>query len=184
MIFAVNPDGSWVYYYSYDSQGDPTAVYSSSGDIPTNEWYLGRETVYSYGSGYGDDGTINPRIPRLASIYVDYPEIYREFTLFPSASERLDIQCTVPSADSDESGNLVTTTHFYTSGPNQYAVQSVFRPDGTMTAYYYATNSAGTQLTNTVVTGAPDPTSSFVVDGVSNVTVLNTAGFLILGQFL
>ncbi|MGA2854442.1 MAG: hypothetical protein ABSE90_09990, partial [Verrucomicrobiota bacterium] len=90
---------------------------------------------------------------------------------------RLDIQCTASGAGWSDPGNLITTNLFYTSGPNQFALQSVIRPDGTMTAYNYITN--GLYQTNITVNGQANGSYSGVVDGVSNVVVLNYSGYTV-----
>jgi len=174
-----HPDGSWEYYTGYDMNGNPTSVYSSFEDAPVDSTSA-RRTVYFYNtnvvSGSGDNGTANPTVPRETVEYVNNTIVAQQFTAFPSASERLDIQCTVAGAAWNDSGNLITTNLFYTSGPNQYALEAVIRPDGTLTTYNYLTN--GTYETNFTVTGQPDSTgTNYVVDGVSNVTVLNSAGY-------
>ncbi len=105
-------------------------------------------------------------------------EVSRSYTVFPAANQRLNIQCVAAGARWNDAGNLITTNFYYTSGPNQFALQSVFRPDGTMTAYNYITN--GAYRTNIIVTGQPDPTGARVVNGVSNVVVLNYYGYNVL----
>jgi RHS repeat-associated protein len=177
-----HPDGSWEYYAGYTTNGQPTNVYSSFADVTLANYSNGRQTVYVYDPGAadvsasGDDGSISPNVARLTTTSVQNNEISRSYTVFPSVSERLDIQCTAAGAAWNDSGNLITTNLFYTSGPNQFALQAVIRPDGTMTTYNYITNSTGTYKTNITVTGQPNSTCTYVVDGVSNVTVLNLAG--------
>jgi YD repeat-containing protein len=179
----IHPDGSWEYYASYDPSGNPLIVYSSYGDAAVDDTSNGRQTVYVYDPGSagvsdsGDNGTANPNVPRQTITYVQGQEISCSYTVFPSVSERLDIQCTAsyPNDQWNSAGNLVTTNLFYTSGPNQFALQAVIRPDGTATVYNYITN--GICQTNITVTGQPDSTLTNIVDGVSNVTVLNSAGY-------
>ena len=186
------PDGSWTYYNGYDANGNPTDVFSSYGDVPSSDPWGAQEIQYTYDpvsagvSDSGDNGTSSPDTARLAVRMIegyegyDGYEVSRQYTVFPSAGVRLDIQCTVPRASWNDSGNLFTTNYFYTSGPNQFLPQSVIYPDQTMTAYGYGTSSAGTYSTNIVVTGAPDSSFATVVDGVSNVTVLNAGGYKVL----
>ena len=179
-----HPDGSWEYYNEYDPNGNPTDVYSSYEDVPLSDAFNGnnnaRETAYTYdpvaaGVSYsGDNGTADPNVPRLTIRYINGNKVSQSYTVFPSVSERLDIQCTNIGAAWNAPGNLITTNYFYSSGPNQFLSQSTLRPDGTMTAYYYATNA--TCQTNIVVTGEPDPTGTNIVDGVSNVVVVNIFG--------
>ena len=175
-----HPDGSWEYYSSYDASGNPAVVYSSFGDAAVGDTSNGRETDYTYDpsaagvSGTGDDGSLDPHVARLVVQKIQGSEVSRQYTVFPSVGMRLDIQCTAPGAAWNDPGNLVTTNVFYTNGPNQFALQAVFQPDGTMTAYNYITN--GTYQTNITVTGQPDPSGTHVVDGVSNVVVVNIFG--------
>jgi RHS repeat-associated protein len=182
--WVTHPDGSWQWYVSYDDNRNPTVVYSAFGDSTVDNWSDGaRETDYSYDpgvvSGSGDDGTINPSIPRQVVEYVQWQdvEVSRRYTAFLSVGVRLDIQCTTPGAAWNSAGNLVTTNLFYTNGPNQFLPEAIIFPDGTMTAYNYITN--GTYRTNIMVTGQPDPTYTYIVDGTSNRTVLNQWGYTV-----
>jgi RHS repeat-associated protein len=173
----IRPDGSQEYYNSYNAQGLLTDVHYSFQDDPT-----GRETTYDYDPsdavpGSGDDGSIQPSAPRRVIGYVEGHEVSRQYTIFQSAGVHLNIQCTTPGAAWNDSHNFVTTNLYYTSGPNQYSLKAVIQPDGTMTTYNYYIGSA--YQTNVTATGQPDPTYSYIVDGVSNVTVLNTAGSLV-----
>lgn len=175
-----HPDGSWENYTSYDANGNPTTVYSSFGDVSIANEGNARETTYNYSTtvvnGSGDSGTNNPTVPRETIQYINGNVVSLSYTAFPNVSERLDIQCTSPSASWNSPGNLITTNFYYAGGPNQFRLQTVIHPDGTLTTYNYFTNA--TYETNIVVTGQPDMTgTNYVVDGVSNVTVLNSAGF-------
>ena len=180
------PDGSWKWNANYDANGNPIDVYTSYGDIllsyaTNNSGGGAQHTVYTYDpeaagvSASGDDGTLNSIIPRLVIRSYGSTEVSRQYTVFPSAGVRLDVQCTVPGANWNDASNLTTTNTFYTNETNQYAMQTVLRPDGTMTAYNYITNAS--YQTNITVTGQPDASHSFIVDGVSNVTVLNASGY-------
>jgi RHS repeat-associated protein len=180
-----HPDGSWQYYASYDANGNPLIMYSSFQDVSPVNYSNGRESIYTYDpvaagvSSSGDNGTYNPFTPRKAITYINGAEASCQYAVFPALGVRWDIQCTQPYPNDqwNSTGNLVTTNYFYTSGPNQFSPQSVLRPDGTMTAYNYFTN--GVYQTNITVTGQPGPTGTYVVDGVSNVTVLNVSGYLV-----
>jgi RHS repeat-associated protein len=177
--YVVHPDGSWEYYQNYDSNGNPLAVYSSFQDVTSNNYANAREIAFTYTtsvvSGSGDNGTVNPNIPRKAVQSINGNVVSLSYTAFPAVNERLDIQCPSTSALWNSAGNLVTTNWFYGSGSNQFALQSVIRPDGTMTTYNYITN--GTYQTNITVTGQPDSTYTYIVDGTSNQTVLNQWGY-------
>jgi RHS repeat-associated protein len=172
-----HPDGSSEYYDSYDANGNPLVVYSSFQDDAD-----GRERDYTYdpttvASGSGDDGTQSPTTPRKVVEKIEGSPTSVRYTVFPSAGVRLDIQCLDPSASWNTSGNLVTTNIFYTNGPNQFALEFMVRPDGTVSAYNYITN--GSYQTNITVTGQPDSTGTNIVDGVSNVVVLNYFGYTV-----
>ena len=179
----VNPDGSWMWYAAYDTNGMATNVYSSFGNVATNNASNARRTLYTYNpvaavvSSSGDTGIYNALTPRRTITYIQEHEISRSYSVFPSVNARLDIQCTTPGAAWNASGNLVTTNYFFTSGPNQFALQYVIQPDGTMTTYNYITN--GLYRTNITVTGQANTSYTGVVDGVSNVVVLNYAGYTV-----
>ncbi len=173
--YVTHPDGSKEYYADYDTNGNPKTVYSMfadnvSGRVTTNVY----DPVAAGVSGSGDDGTLNKTTARLVVETVG-SEVSRRYTVFPSVGVRLDIQCTTPGVLWNDSRNLVTTNLFYTSGPNQFALQAVIHPDGTATTYNYITN--GTYQTNITVTGQPDSPFTHIVDGVSNQTVLNQWGY-------
>ncbi|MDR3574548.1 MAG: RHS repeat-associated core domain-containing protein [Anaerolineaceae bacterium] len=174
----VHPDGSQEHYVGYEANGLPNDVQYSFGDNST-----GREITYTYSpgaagvTGSGDNGTYNPTVPRRVIEFVEGTEVSRRYTVFPAADVRLDIQCTVQEADWNDAGNLTTTNRYYTSGPNQYAIKSTIRPDGTMTVYEYVTNAL--YRTNITVTGQPDSTYAHIVDGVSNQVVLNQWGQMV-----
>jgi len=173
----IHPDGSWEYYTSYTTNGLPEDVYSSFEDVPVASYTSGRETVYTYTSGAvsgsGDDSTLFALTPRKVQQFVVGTPVSVSYSIFPSAGVKIDVQGASSDAAWNDAGNLYTTNLFYTSGTNQYWLQAVIRPDGTMTAYQYY---PGTYLTNVVCTGMPDPTYSYVVDGTSNVTILNASG--------
>lgn len=176
-----HPDGSWELYNSYDANGNALQVFSSFGDVPIGNIYSARETDYTYTtnvvSGSGDTGVFNSVTPREVEELINSTEVSRRYTVFPAAGVRLDIQCTNSGASWNTSGNLVTTNLFYTNGPNQFLLMAVIRPDGTVTTYNYITN--GLYQTNITVTGQPDSTLTNIVNGVSNVTVLNLAGYTV-----
>ncbi len=115
-----NADGSWQYFSTYDAGGNPTLVYSSFGDVTTNNLSSARATYYYYDtnhvSGSGDIGVVSTNVPRCTIVDVQGQEISRSYTAFPSAYERLDIQCTVAGAAWNAAGNLFTTNYFITNG--------------------------------------------------------------------
>ena len=176
---ATYPDGSCNSYSSYDTNGNPTGVNSSLGDAPS-----GRVAGYNYNpsdpsvgvSALGDNGTLFINVPRLTTESVSGTEVSRQFTAFPAAGTRIDIQCTATSVGWNASGNLFTTNLFYTNGPNATAPQAVIRPDNTATFYNYLFSADGNYKTNISATGQPDAAYTHIIDGVSNITVVNLAG--------
>jgi hypothetical protein len=176
-----HPDGSWEYYASYDNSGRATQVFSAFGDAAVGDKVNGRETDYTFDpvaagvSGTGDNGTLNIYTPRLVVSKVQGQVVWQSYRVFPSAAINYHVQCTTPSPTGwSDPHNLITTNLYYTSGPNQFELMAVRRPDGTLTTYNYFTNSCRTNIT---ASGQPDPTDTYVVDGVSNVVVLNAAGY-------
>ncbi|HYG23206.1 MAG TPA: hypothetical protein VEH04_10525, partial [Verrucomicrobiae bacterium] len=170
-------DGSWEYYNQYDSVGRPEYVYSSFGDVETNNYTAARETRYYYGSGHGDDGTLFPETARKVEERIAGQMVSSRYSLFPQDGVRLDVRGTsAASSGWNDASNLFTTNRYYTSGPNQYRMKAVVREDGTMITHDYSTNSSGFR-TNIVVTGKPNNDYTLIVDGRSNRTVLNIEGF-------
>ena len=178
---AVHPDGSWQYYANYDNLGRRLQVYSSFEDVAVGSTSTAKETDYTYDPGTagvsssGDNGTLNIYTPRLIVQKIQGNEVSRSYSVFPSPGTNYQVQCTVAGAAWIAAGNLVTTNLYYTSGANQFYLKTTLFPDGTISAFNYATN--GNYRTNITVTGQPDPTSSYVVNGTSNVMVLNASGF-------
>ena len=95
-LWVVHPGGSWEYYYSYDTNGNPTVVYSSFEDIATNTYTSARQTTYDYTSspvsGSGDDDTISPSFPREVIQFIGGNEVSRSHSFFPSIGVRVDAQ--------------------------------------------------------------------------------------------
>jgi len=180
-----HPNGSWEYYAGYTTNGIPSDVFYGFGDAAAGDTSHAREIQSTFDlaavgqTGSGDNIAIHPTLPRMVVEYLQGTEVSRRYSLFPSVGVRLDIQCVTAGAAWNASDNLITTNLFYTNGPNQFALQSVLSPDGTMTFYNYLTNALGLSQTNIVVSGQPDPTDSYIVDGVSNQMVINQAGNLV-----
>jgi RHS repeat-associated protein len=171
------PDGSWEYHDQSDTEGRPTASYSSFGDEPLSNHYYGRASYYDYNpiTGAGDDGTISPNSPRSVSEYVGGQLISTRYTVFQSIGETLDVQCTANSANWNDSSNLITTNRYYTSGPNLYRLKGVYRTDGTGTLFDYGVNAGGTIYTNIVISGALD-SSGNVTAGTRTVSLESAEG--------
>lgn len=171
-----HPDGSWK-YYERDGSGRITATYSGFGDTPaptsgTPNPALCRKTEYDYNalSSSGDDGSSFYYVPRTTVEYAKGSEVSRHYTII-LPGERRDIRCQSPSVWWDASDNLVTITKYYTSGVNTNRVQSIERPDRTMTIVEYAQAVNGSQ-TNTVYTGQPNGSKTAITNGTKEVTIL------------
>ncbi len=175
----IYPDGSWVYYHSYNTNGLPVYEFRGFGDEEPGGWGS-RTTVYMYGPGYGDDGTINPHVPRKVIEYLQWHPVSCRYTLFPSPFTRIDVQCLDPQAQWDDPNNLFTTNKYYQDGPYQFMLKLVVHPDKTLTTYSYATNATGTLWTNIVAHGTPDPTYTTVIDGTITYSVITNSGWYLL----
>jgi RHS repeat-associated protein len=173
-----HPEGSWEYYHSYDSEGRPTQVYSSFGNVSSGSYSSGRLTTYTYGQlgSSPDDGDISPDSPRLVTETLQGYPLSKRYTVFPSAYVRLDIQCGDSLGSWNASDNLITTNLFYASGTNQFRVKAVVHPDRTMQTFDY-TNAASGYRTNITASGQPNSTFTHIVDGSSNRMVLNQFGY-------
>ena len=183
----VHPDGNWEYYY-YTQLADGTYakqyVYSGFGDSQANgtasgSTYNSRFTLYVYYDPYApldssDDGSIEPHTPRTVVEYVNSSAVSYRHVVF-SPGQRKDIQRLVPWNDASDPNNLVTTTKYYTSGPNLFRVQSVENPNGTMSFYDYASSTNAWQ-TNTVSTGQPNGGKTAIVDGTQSISILDPLG--------
>ena len=175
--------GSWEWFY-YDNIGRLSTVYSSrgniapGGDTPPSDAH---KTEYDYSAAVvascGDNGTVQVDTPRLV---VDYSggasyQPYTHYTAFPSASLRIGAQ-NVAFSDVwlwDAAGSLFTTNRYYDPPDNR--LKSVVQPDGTLQTFSYAAGT--TYITNRTASGQPNATFSRVIDGTTNVTVLNLANY-------
>jgi RHS repeat-associated protein len=183
----IHPDGSWQ-WFTYDGIGHYASVYSSLGDISPdgdNLPYLASRTDYDYGNSTvassGDDGSLYPDTPRCIREYQNQSEVSAHYTAFPSLGLRIDVQTVAPYVSQwDDPSSLFTTNRYYTSGPNTNRLKSVVRPDGTLETYDYAADVTGTYRTNMTASGKPDPTFSRVIDGTTNVSIVNLGGYPIL----
>ncbi|MEI6395741.1 MAG: hypothetical protein WCT12_32135, partial [Verrucomicrobiota bacterium] len=183
----IRPDGSWQ-WFTYDYAGRYNTVYSSLGNISPdgdNPPDDARRSQYYYNPGSvpgsGDDGTLQPDTPRLIVENEKGHEISDHYTAFPSADVRIDVQSTAPNVTAwSDPTSLFTTNRFYTNGPNQNRVKSVVHPDRTLQTFDYAADATGSYRTNMTASGQPDPNFSRVIDGTTNLTVVNLAGHTIL----
>jgi RHS repeat-associated protein len=178
----VHPDGSWEYYSYIDYTCQQVKrVYSGFGDLaapssePTDTSQC-RYAEYSYTPVTSADGGTNfVNSPRTTTTYLQNHAIAKSYlVVLPDQTQ--EIRCQDPSAAWNDSGNLVTTTLYYTNGANIGRVKSITNPDGTMIIYQYALAGDGTQ-TNTVSTG--QTTGTTITDGTQDVTVLGPYGQMI-----
>jgi len=177
---AAYPDGSWTTCDSRDPNGNPTSVAASFGDWDERQTLSTYDPVAAGVSASGDDGSLSPELPRLVSQVIDGAEVSRAYTVFPATGVRLDIQCTGAGAGWTNAGNLFTTNLFFTGGGNLNALRAVIHPDHTATFYNYTNSADGNYKTNITATGQPDTAYTHIIDGVSNVVVLNLAGYAVL----
>jgi RHS repeat-associated protein len=186
----IRPDGSWR-WFTYDTLGRYDTVYSSFGNVaPTGDSPPAgvRHTIYSYWpsgvSGSGDDGTAEPDTPRCMVEYENpisgYIAVSTHFTVFPSAGMRIDVQTTKRDVPWDDPSNLFTTNRYYTSGPNTNRLKSVVLPDSTLQTFDYAVDASGFYRTNLTASGQSDPTFSRVIDGTTNLAIVNLGGYPVL----
>jgi RHS repeat-associated protein len=181
----VHPDGSWEYYKYYDAAGQQLqAAYSGFGDqsAPTPSSGVNpsqcRYTQYSYTPvTLADGGTNFINSPRSATTYLLGNAIAQSYlVVLPGQTQQ--IRCQRPTANWNDTDNLVTITQYYTNGPNLGRVESVTNPDGTMTIYQYSQATDGSQ-TNTVSTGQPDGLGATITNGTQDVTILGPYGQMI-----
>jgi RHS repeat-associated protein len=175
----VRPDGSWEYYSSYDSSGRPVTVLSGIDSALTTSASLCRSIEYSYAPVTSvDDGTLRKDVARKEVEKWKGTIIGLTYRVYQPGQDQV-IRCVTPTALYNDPANLITTTRYFTNGPNNGSVQSISNPDRTMSIYDYATNSTGEFQTNIVVNGQPNGGGTAIVAGTSNVTVLGAVGQII-----
>jgi RHS repeat-associated protein len=181
----INPDGSWQ-WFTYDGSGRPSVVYSSYGDIaasgsspPTGAreiHYFYGDYAFTYVGSSGDDGTIEPDVPRYVSEYRGGTQVSARYTAIVSAGMRIEVQALNLAGNWDDAANLFTTNYYYTSGINQARLKSTVRPDKTFQTFNYADDATVSYTTNMTATGQPDTLYTKVIDGATNYSVINSAG--------
>lgn len=174
----IDPDGQWSYY---EYEGTGRVVREVSGFLNqgyTTDTNLCRSVVKDYTMlppEYGSSYSYNDRMtPRLEVEYLLGKEIRRTYRVELEYESRL-IVCQTPEAAWDATDNLVTITKLYSTGDWQNELASVENPDGTMSFYSYATNSAG-YFTNTVSSGLPNGGKTDVTKGTRTTTVIDPTG--------
>jgi RHS repeat-associated protein len=168
----IQPSGYWE-QYEYDlanrltkviSPFKDSALNSVSNSVPPAEENLHRVVTTSYGS-------TAPAVTVIEKLLGQ--EISRRYTVdFPG--ERRDIQCKSIGALWNDPSNLVTITKTSLGGASEGEVQSILRPDGTMSIYTYA--KTATQKTTTVKTGEPNAAKTDIIDGTKTVSVVDQFG--------
>ena len=170
----VQPSGYWE-IYQYDSSGRTIGVDAQFEDSPSEncngQCHI---TTTTYGTG-------DPAATVVETIQGQ--EISRRYTLHRQGGEVWDIQATAPNANWNSPNNLVTITRSYLGGLFEGKVQSVKRPDGTMTIYQYqyVASDGGSNLITTVSTGEPNGSGTAIVNGTKTVTTMNLGG-VVLGE--
>jgi len=174
---ATHANGSWE-YYEYDGRHVSTR-YTGYGDAsPPASGGGYTYTTYGYSPLVtGDAGTNRPDAPRMVSRYVDGTQVETTYYAYLPFEEQ-QIRCPRPYAPWYASDNLVTTTHYFDSGPYKSRIKSTLRPDGTMTLYDYADAQDGSR-TNTVWTGAPNTAKTAIIDGTREIQILGMFGQLL-----
>lgn len=168
----ITPGNHWE-RYAYQYPGNIVRRVTQYLDAPvatnTNQENTNRVTLYSYyldTDGFPTQATTNLLNGQQISWTTEHDAA--------NSSTETEIQTSDPSYSS--AYQLKTTTWFSQTPPFVGEPTQVLQPDGTMTFYSYAISADGTLRTNIVSTGQPDPSQSYIVDGSSNVIVLNQAG--------
>ncbi len=173
------PDRPWQ-RFSYDPLGRLLERVSQLGDAPPDAPAdQNRVARFDYSPAAvpnsGDDGSIEPLTPRRIDEYLKgIPVATRYTVLLPG--ERRDIHCPTPGNEWNHPSNLVTVTRYFLSGPHQGAIQSLQRPDGTLTLHTFSSSPGGAQHAHTVKTGQPNPAGNEIVAGTLTTTVTGPLG--------
>ncbi len=185
LVWRIDSSGAWD-YFEYDPNDDDRLIrkVSSFLNVGTNavpnNLNQCRVVDYEYDPatavpGSGDDGSIEPNLPRRTIETLLGQEVSRSYRVF-LANERRDIRCQTSGAAWNASDNLVTVTRTYPTGSSfQGKLKSVDHPEGTRQAYFYSTNA--TQMTTTVLSGQADGASATnVVLGTKTIAVVGVTG--------
>ncbi len=163
-------DGTWE-YFAYNAQnvtdhvtpfGDAAAPTSGAPSYSTS-----RHTVYSEFDG-GDFLTY-----AQDTVQEDKAHWTTHISFTTNLSPGVHFY-----GETDGTQNYHTITGYFTNGFNAGRLQSVQKPDGTLTLYAYDIAADATQ-TNTVWSGAPNSDKTAVVDGTKTVTIMGPVGQII-----
>lgn len=160
----IRPDGSWE-RYEYDRSGRIIKDVTPYLDAPVGSAdNLCRVVTTTY-------LLTDPAVTVVESVLG--VEVSRKYTII-HATEQRQITAHAAGASWDDPLNEVTITKFLLGGPFEGRVQSILRPDGTLTFYDYS--QSGSQITTTVKTGQPNADNSDVVNGTKTVTLQDLNG--------
>jgi len=182
----IHPDGTWE-YYKYNSLNLPDGtsamvtsdVYRPLGDSKANGTSGGstgnyRHTSYGYSPvDASDNGTQEPYTPRTVVEDINGSPVSGRYVVL-SPGQKREMVCGT-TIGITEAGNLVTTTIYFTDGPNIFRPKNVLNPDGTMEFYSYAQGTNG-WVTNTVTAGRPNASQTGIADGTQTTTILDAFG--------
>jgi len=169
-----NYDGSWQVIH-YDAQNRPINRFLPYGNqILTTNSSLCRVVTYDYTSspvaGSGDDATYDISRARQTTEYILDTAVKRSYYI-AMADKRIEIKCTNPEADWDDSSNSFTTNTLFTSGLHKNEVSSIIAPDKTITVFQYIGHD--TNMTNIVLTGKANSSWDDVEDGIKTLNVVH-----------
>ncbi len=183
-------DGSWEYYPDgYDTNGALKTVLTSLDDAGyadvenaggKENFFVGQNVDIYETWDPTDNTNIHRSVPRMVW-EIKYGNVMgRKFTSFPSADVRIDSQTTdISVEDWNDASNLFTTNRYYTNGPFQGMLKSIVLPDRTLQTFAYTNDATGFYRTNFTGIGQADSTFTHVVDGITNITVVNLPGYTI-----
>lgn len=177
-------DGSWV-RYEYDKlTGVLHRTIRPFGDAaPDSPESSCRVTVETEASIEDVDGDGKPELVRTRVEEALGLEVSRSYVVWLSrrvpagdveAARTLEVRCLEPGAPWNASANLVTEVRTFATGADVGRTCSVLNPDGTMSAYAYATTEG--RLTTTMSVGEPDAARERIVRGQRTITVTHPKG--------
>ncbi|MBI5770482.1 MAG: RHS repeat-associated core domain-containing protein [Verrucomicrobia bacterium] len=180
-----NPDGSWE-RYAYATGGRVARVTRPFLVAPpdSQDEPLLRITDHAYNPLPDADGDGEPELLQTTSERTFATETARRYRVEwsrrvvlgdESCKRYTDVVCTTAGAAWDATGNLVTESLAFATGPfaNRYA--RIVNPDGTASLTSYALSTGGV-LTTTIKTGLPNAARTDIVDGRRTVTFTSAAG--------
>ncbi len=173
----IEPSGYWE-RYTYNAQGlatnTTTQFLNASTNAPDSEC---RVTEITYTN-------TAPHVTKAVKLFGhDISRTYEIDNVLNQANSTYDttlIQCQSAEAGTNATDNLVTTTARYNNSgsPNWFngEIQSIKRPDGTVSLYTYGPTDPTTTKITTHYSGAPNSSYSQVTNGTKTVTYTSIAG--------